>query len=103
MAWLTNYGATNKIVDSEREDIIRMSSFGVTPAVSYDRTITETDYRYVGMDYATAQACLADMAANQPTFPSMRQATLQNENNGGGYTVRVSETEYGDWTVVVPP
>jgi hypothetical protein len=97
MAWLTSYGSTNKVIDSESSRREVMTSFGLTPAVAYDRTVTDQTYRYVGMDYATAQTCLAALVTDPDTV-----AELVRENEGGAYTVRVNVQIIGDWTLLTP-
>jgi hypothetical protein len=74
-----------------------MTSFGLTPAVAYERTVTDQTYRYVGMDYATAQTCLAAVVTDPNTI-----AELVRENEGGAYTVRVNVQIIGDWTLITP-
>ena len=96
MPWLTTYGATNKIMDEERDDVGRYQIVSGGPTsftiVTMAQTIAILQYRYVGMTLAAAETCKT--AINNP--PTLT-AVVRRESVGGSYCVEVTERTEGDW------
>jgi len=90
MGWLTVYNSTNKINDSKREYEEALHWRGLT----WTRTITTEEYRYVGMTEATADTAFA--AINNP--PSV-VAVKEKENAAGAYTLAVTEITETSWSL----
>jgi len=58
---------------------------------TYARTVTESQYEYVGMTKAAEDTCLAAMVL------AGHDAHAQNKNNGGGWKVIGVEVTLGAW------
>ena len=99
MPWLTGYSATNRIDDGltvlvrERYDVVPGGWLG------YRQETTITDYRYVGMDKATALTCHDDI--NDPTAHPPVIAQMERQGPGGNYQVSVHEITVGAWEEIV--
>ena len=93
MAWLTTYGAGNKVDITTRLDRADFTAVSAGITSSY-RDITIDQYNYVGMTEAAADTCQA--AVNDPS--NGVTATKKREGPGGNFLVAVTETTYGAWT-----
>lgn len=98
MAWLSGYAnAQQKIIDEESEYIDFLSfsvAAGETPPV-FNRTVTISKYRYIGMTYVAAAECKE--AINSP--PDVI-ATMQRASDAANYYVSVMEISRGAWAEV---
>ena len=95
MPWLTDYtDANQKVVDEEREDEETYSYYfpNTNTTVVITRTITISQYRYVGMTLAAAQTCMTTI--NDP--PTLT-AVVRRESAAGSYCVEVTERTAGAW------
>jgi hypothetical protein len=95
MPWLTNYtDANQKVVDEERaeEESLTYYFAATNTQVTVTRTVTISQYRYVGMTLAAAQSCKTTIN-NPPTLT----AVVRRESAAGGYCVEVTERTEGAW------
>ena len=102
MPWLDTYGDANKIIDGETT--LENKYYGPLSAMPEDgdvigtrRIDTTTQYRHVGMDYATAVTCRD--AINDPSSNIIAQ--LERENAAGAYAVRVTQTVEGEYEDII--
>ena len=101
MAWLSSYTDApspptydNKVIDGATTLTEQFSYVGTTTTVQ-QRTVTHTNYRYVGMTKAAADTCMSEV--NDP--PDVL-ASAKRENDAGAYTVEVLEITRGAWAAV---
>jgi len=95
--WLSTYGAENKIVDGEVQVVQQYYPIEIT-APPYRREVVTSEYRYVGMTLAGAQACRD--AINDPANDIIAQ--VRRTGNCGPYEVAVVETTATDWEEITP-
>jgi hypothetical protein len=96
MPLLTNYtDANQKVVDEERADEESLTYYfaSTNTEVTVTRTVTISQYRYVGMTLAAAQSCKT--AVNSPSTGVI--AVVRRASAGGEYCVEVTETTKGAW------
>ena len=93
MAWLTSYGAANKIPLSEIT--ITISVHDLSTLTTRYRDDTQTEYEYVGMDESTANSCRA--ALDNPSATPPVYAQKQKENDAGAWKVHVTTYTTGTW------
>jgi|TARA_R110000796_G_scaffold152808_3_gene269200 hypothetical protein len=96
MGWLTSHTSANKIVISEREDKEPASIAAAGGVTGWDRTVTTTMYKYVGMTEAATDTALA--ALNDPA--NGVYAVKKREGAGGNYMLEVTTVTYGAWGAV---
>ena len=94
MPWLTTYDSTNKVVDEERDDIEDYTYHSASTTYILHRSVTVSQYRYVGMTLSAAQACKT--AINDP--PTLI-AVVRRESAGGSYCVQVTVVTKGTWAL----
>ena len=95
MAWLTSYGATNRIEDGRTVLVREQYDVASTGWIGYRQVTTITDYRYVGMTRAAALTC--QDAINDPTASPPVIAQMERQGPGGNYQVSVHEITIADW------
>jgi len=94
MAWLTTYGASNRVDDGEDKFPV---SYSIAGGTTNARQITVAHYRYVGMTRSAAITCRDTV--EDPTGTPNVSAQVEREGPGGNYQVVVTETTAEEWEV----
>ena len=93
MAWFSTYNS-----DPEQHiiDEVGYQVFSYYPIAggTWTQTVYTVQERYIAMTQAGAVADAATLSAANPTW----NVTAVTENNGGGWTIRITRQVIGAWT-----
>jgi heme oxygenase len=98
MSWLTTYGDDNKVTDGASTRVERLGLFAGTTAHAFERTVSESKYRYISMTQEAAETARSELIAAAAETPGLnRTATLQKQNDAGAYAVEIIDIQDGAW------